>query len=751
MRLLRELNSQLQYKIIVPFLLLTLLVAFAGSTIAFLFVTGTAQERLNNQLAQTARTTADEIVELEQANLTFLREMVFAGPNTQTGAPAVADAFAENDPEGLEQALEPYFRVSLQRQGIRVDRLIAFNNQGQSVIDWERFFDEIGEPQRTNHELRDINVLWFVPRILSNQNDAVGDKFAGLLDLGDDKTRYIFTVAPVVKEEKIVGGLIIATRLNTLLQDLRDNSSSAIVTLYQADNGQSFASTQIPNAGLTTLNIQPDVVASIRDLERSNEQGIYDTVAVNERDYQFAYAPLRIRSSTVGIISVALASDYVTGPWADSRPPLIILTVFLSITIIGLGIFIARQITRPLQELVSTAQAVSSGNLTERSNVHSQDEVGVLSGAFNNMTDHLLSLYDKVHAEASQRAAIVESIADGVIVCESSGNILLMNKTMRAFLQLANDQAKPNHFNNIPLEPLDDTVLAFGDDRTPDLFQLHDRVVRVVVTPVELDHKTRFGDVYVFQDLTSEVTIDRAKTNFIATISHELRTPLTVLGGSSELLLRGVVGNISDDQRTLLETMRRHTLSMTNILNNVITIARLEAGTLTFDIESIHIYDVLDELLWSIQPAIAAKGLMLDIQIPDNLPKVMADTYQLQNVFHQLLDNARRYTDTGAITISARLQEGHVRVDIVDTGRGIEPDLSEQIFTRFARGPQGINSPERGIGLGLVIAKRLLELQGGRLWLDHTSEQGSTFSFLLICNNADPNYQDKENSIVTAA
>ena len=190
---------------------------------------------------------------------------------------------------------------------------------------------------------------------------------------------------------------------------------------------------------------------------------------------------------------------------------------------------------------------------------------------------------------------------------------------------------------------------------------------------------------------------------------------------------------------------------MTSVLNNVITIAHLEAGTLTFDIEPVHIYDVLDELLWSIQPAVAAKGLTLEIDIPDNLPKVLADAFQLQNVFHQLLDNARRYTDTGTITINATIQEGNVRIDIIDTGCGIEADLSDQLFTRFVRGSQGINSPERGIGLGLVIAKRLLELQGGRLWLDHTSEHGSTFSFLLMSNNADPDYQDRETPIATAA
>src|SRR5262245_28307207 len=119
MRLVQALRSHLQYKIILPFLLLTLLVALAGSAASFLLITGSAQERLNNQLAQVARATSDALVNQERANLVFLREVAFAGPNERTGAPAVADALAATDRSGLERAIDPYLRAGALRPGVR--------------------------------------------------------------------------------------------------------------------------------------------------------------------------------------------------------------------------------------------------------------------------------------------------------------------------------------------------------------------------------------------------------------------------------------------------------------------------------------------------------------------------------------------------------------------------------------------------------------------------------------------------------
>src|SRR5262245_31006777 len=199
MRLVQELRSHLQYKIILPFLLLTLLVALVGAAGAFLLITGSAQERLNNQLAQAARATSDALVNQERANLVFLRDIAFAGPNQSNGAPAVADALAADDRSGLEHALDPYLRAAALRPGVRVDRLIAFDTSRRSLIDWELVHTASGTTTRVDREPRDIGALWFVPPILEGQHDQLGDKFAGLLDLSDSDTRYFFTVAPVVK------------------------------------------------------------------------------------------------------------------------------------------------------------------------------------------------------------------------------------------------------------------------------------------------------------------------------------------------------------------------------------------------------------------------------------------------------------------------------------------------------------------------------------------------------------------------
>ena len=149
---------------------------------------------------------------------------------------------------------------------------------------------------------------------------------------------------------------------------------------------------------------------------------------------------------------------------------------------------------------------------------------------------------------------------------------------------------------------------------------------------------------------------------------------------------------------------------------------------------------MLKDLLWSHRKPIAAKGLRLVLDVPDDLPEIIADPQQLKIVLNQLIDNARRYTDQGTLTIRACCEADRVKIVITDTGHGIDQELAEHLFTRFTRGSQGINSAERGIGLGLAIAKELIERQGGAIWLDQTSNQGSTFAITLPSAHANQHY-----------
>lgn len=732
--ILAELRSRLQYKIIVPFLLLTLCVALAGSAVAFRLVAGSWQERFSNQLAQVARDTNDSLVDQERANLLFLQEAVTAQANPSANAPAVADALAQGDGAALARALDPYFRNGVQRPSVRLDRLIAFDRAGKTRFDWERPLDSSGGDHVVREPL-DLARTWLVPRVLSADQDVRGDKFAGLIAMPDTQAYYLGTIAPVRQGTQIVGGLIVAMRVDSLAEALRQRSQAAIVAVYQGD-GTALASTLAPVEGLDALNMSRD---SLEELRRSGDTGgAVFGVPVNARGYQFAYSPLRVRDDTIGILAVALSRDYVLNAWADARQPLAVLTISLMLAIIMLGVYIARLITAPLQELVSAARAVTAGNLQRRSSVRSGDEVGLLSQSFNSMTEHLLQLYEAVRDESSERAAIVESIVDGVVVCDTDGRIRYANRAMRQFLQLADEQPLPQFFHRLPLEPLPESD-TFGDQRAGNLFVLNQWIVRVSAAPVIAHDGARLGSVGVFQDMTAEVAVDRAKTNFIGTISHELRTPLTVLRGNADLLLRGLMGQLEPEQRTLIETMRTHAINMTSLVNNVIVIAGIDSGSLVTDPEELDLRKVMEEVIWPLRAQISAKGLDLQLDLPDDLPAVRADLFQLRTVLTQLIDNARRYTARGGIFVRALTADGMVRVDVSDTGAGIPAPLHEHLFRRFVRGDganEGINSSERGIGLGLAIVKQLVERQGGEVWVARTGATGTTLSFTVPYGDA---------------
>lgn len=732
MRLLSELRSHIYYKIVFPFLLLTLLVALIGSTLAFFFVAGNAQERMSNHLATTARTLADSIVKQEGANLVFLREMAFAGPNPASGAPAVAAAVAAGDTAGLEQAIQPYFQISARRNA-RVDRLIIFDAAGQSVLDWERRTTDDGSV-RLSHPPRDLRALWFVPAILASTQDQRGDKFAGLLTLDADGPGYLYSVAPVVVDEQVVGGLIVASELDHLLRELQVQAQAAFVAVYNPDDGTAVLSTITPLGGLESLAIRPALLPAIQNEQHATVAGHLDTRQINERGFQLAYAPLRVRGVTVGIVSVALSTDYVTGPWADARLPLIAVTLAMMSAIVGLGTFIGRQITQPLRELVATAQAVTAGDLERRSTVQGRDELGVLASSFNTMTAHLFDLYRAVHAESSERAAIIDSISDGVIVCDPAGNVKVINQAARELLRLAADDQPPALFADIPLVRITEPSQTFGAAFSTDLFHLHEQIVHAAAAPVNGEDGERIGIVCVLQDFTEAIAADRAKTNFIATISHEMRTPLTVLIGNLDLLLRDLLGPLNDDQREILKITRGRVDTMTTLLNNAILIASLDSGRMEIDIRPTHADAVLLDAARSVRHEHAAKELELQIDFPEQLPRVLADEALLRQATVRLLDNAFRYTSQGHVTIRATATAGALRVDIVDTGRGISEELRGQLFGKFIRGmgaEEGINSGDRGIGLGLAIAQQLIERQGGRIWLAETSDQGSCFSLTL--------------------
>lgn len=745
LRLWKGLNGQLRYQIIFPFLLLTLLVAVAGALVVFYLLGQSLRARFDNELASVTRTVNNALIEQEQANLEFLAEVAYAGRNDDTGAPGVAEALAGNDAEGLRQALDAFYRAGSSRTGVQLDRLIAFDTTGTTVVDLARPADGSSDP--ISHGPLDLSGVWFTEEVLSGEADSLGDKYAGLIQFGD--TLYFGSIAPVRQGDQVVGGIIVAMKVDSLLGALSADARDAQITLY--DPSGRVVSSTFTNAEIGPMSL--DLLGEFKANPDPFNEVLFSKQYVGDREYQFAFVPLIIRGSTVGVLAPALATDFVMDTWNSTLWPIVALIVMLSLVIFIVGIFIARRITMPLEELARTSIDVAAGKLDRRARVSSENEIGQLAVSFNQMTEYLIRLYGQVQSEASQRAAIVESITDGIVVVDDQGYVKLVNRATRRLMGIADDAPMPEKLSDIPMHKLVAGVPGFGAQRASDLYTLGEYIVRASIAPVIGADSARSGYVCLLQDMTAEVAVDRAKTNFIGTISHELKTPLQVIGGNADVLIRGLVGRLEDDQAACVETIRQHTNNMTGLLQNVITVAHLDSGATTTDLAAVDLARPIDEANWRVQSQIKAKGIALNVQIPEEMRPVLADYDHVRQVVYQLLDNARRYTDEGTITVRAIDRGEQVRVEVEDTGRGIPADMHEQIFERFIRGDgasEGINSAERGIGLGLAICKQLVERQGGTIGVNSIPGQGSTFYFTLRYADDTPS-PEKKTPLAAAA
>ncbi len=222
---------------------------------------------------------------------------------------------------------------------------------------------------------------------------------------------------------------------------------------------------------------------------------------------------------------------------------------------------------------------------------------------------------------------------------------------------------------------------------------------------------------------------DRVKSEFIATASHELRTPLTSALMAIQLLLEPGGGPLTPRQRELLEMCRDDGQRLTRLMQDLLDVSRLEAGRLPAGLVPTDIRTVAERAVSALAAQASARGLVLTERIDPSLPGVLADPALIERVLTNLLTNALRATDAGGtVTVTAEPGSDHVVVAVRDTGRGIAPEHLPRLFEKFGQVPGGAPG---GAGLGLSIARQIVEMHHGRIWVQSEPGRGATFSFTL--------------------
>jgi signal transduction histidine kinase len=221
----------------------------------------------------------------------------------------------------------------------------------------------------------------------------------------------------------------------------------------------------------------------------------------------------------------------------------------------------------------------------------------------------------------------------------------------------------------------------------------------------------------------------RHKSQFLANMSHELRTPLNAILGYTELIGDNIYGEVPDKMRDVLERVEKSGRHLLGLINDILDLSKIEAGQLTLALNDYAMQDVIRSVASATEPLARAKGLGLEVAVPDDLPIGRADERRLMQVLLNLVGNAIKFTEAGKVAIRAELADATFRVAVTDTGPGIAESDQEKIFEEFQQADSTVARAKGGTGLGLAIARRIIEMHGGRLWLESALGVGSTFTF----------------------
>jgi PAS domain S-box-containing protein len=362
-----------------------------------------------------------------------------------------------------------------------------------------------------------------------------------------------------------------------------------------------------------------------------------------------------------------------------------------------------------------------------------------------------VELYEEVNKDKAYIENLVENAADAVISTDIEDRILTWNRGAEVLLGYSKEQALNQSL-----------AIVLPSDRLHELAEIRDKVrLEGVIRNLETKRKTKDGTILEaalavspihdgtggivgFLHLAKDITekkryehrlkeLDRLKSDFVSNVSHELRTPLTAIKGSVDNMLDGITGPMNEKQTRYLARIKSNADRLTRLINDLLDLSRIEAGKIDLKPANLALVGLAQEIAENIRPVAAEKLIRLEVAASDTGATAWADRDKIIQVLMNLIGNAVKFTpERGKVTVAVHKNgDGWAQISVADTGPGILPEEARRIFDRFYQIAQVGKQKAKGTGLGLAICKTLVEMHGGRIWMESEVGRGSTFFFTL--------------------
>ena len=454
------------------------------------------------------------------------------------------------------------------------------------------------------------------------------------------------------------------------------------------------------------------------------------------RDEVFVARRVQAGGQTLGALRIVRSPDSANGGLARTVGRILFAAVLAVALALLMGMFVARRLTAPIDEVTSTALALGQGHYHTRVHNLPQDEFGRLGEALNRLGSELTRRVEALASEEGRLRAMLTAMAEGVVAVDGQDRVVFANRAAIELLGIDGGGELAGRrlvelMRTVDLHELIQEARAGGGGARREITLVRSGSELLLLAEAQaLGEESAHGVVLVVQDITELRRLETMRRDFVANVSHELKTPLTSVRGYVETLLEGALHDDEHNER-FLRKIEQNVRRLNHLVSDLLSLGRVESQQLGLQLEPVDLCALIQGVVSRHEGAAHDKDIVLTVQAdtkPGSLLRVMGDLESLVQVADNLLSNAIKYSSRGdSVTIRVERSGERGIFAVTDTGIGIPAQDLDRIFERFYRVDKARSRELGGTGLGLAIVKHLVQAMGGEVDVESTQGEGSTF------------------------